>query len=82
MTIPTTTLTWTLDQLLPGQAAIVRQVGGRGSFRQRMSEMGLTAGAEIEMLQTAALGDPIEYRVDGTILALRRAEARVIVVER
>jgi len=83
MTTPTTvtTVIRTLDQLLPGQAAVVRQIGGRGDFRRRMSEIGLTAGAVIEMCSATALGDPIEYALNGRHLMLRRAEARVIVVE-
>lgn len=81
MTTPTTTLIRTLDQLLPGQVALIKQVGGRGTFRRRVSEMGLVAGAEIEMLNTAPMGDPIDYAIDGETISLRRAEARVIVVE-
>lgn len=83
MTTPTTitTVIRTLDQLLPGQTAVIKQIGGRGDFRRRMSEVGLTAGAVIEMLSATALGDPIEYLLNGRRLLLRRAEARVIVVE-
>ncbi len=83
MTTPTTitTVIRTLDQLLPGQTAVIKQIGGRGDFRRRMSEVGLTAGAMIEMLSATALGDPIEYLLNGRRLLLRRAEARVIVVE-
>ncbi|NPV67405.1 MAG: ferrous iron transport protein A [Anaerolineae bacterium] len=83
MTTPTTitTVIRTLDQLLPGQTAVIKQIGGRGDFRRRMSEVGLTAGAVIEMLSATTLGDPIEYLLNGRRLLLRRAEARVIVVE-
>lgn len=71
----------TLDQLLPGQHALVKQLGGRGDFRRRMERQGLTSGARIEMIKSAAMGDPIEYIVEGHPVTLRRAEARVIVVE-
>ncbi len=82
MTTPTITMMIrTLDQLLPGQTALVKQVGGRGVFRRRVMDMGITAGAEITMISTAPMGDPIEYKVNGYTLSLRRAEARVIVVE-
>jgi ferrous iron transport protein A len=70
----------TLDQLLPGQTATIQQIGGRGSFRRRVMDLGLINGAEIKMIQANPLGDPIEYAVDGYHLTLRRAEARVIVV--
>jgi Fe2+ transport system protein FeoA len=71
----------TLDQLLPGQAATIRQVGGRGTFRRRMSDIGLNAGTTIQMMGANPWGDPIEYSINGCVLTLRRAEARVIVVE-
>jgi Fe2+ transport system protein FeoA len=82
MTTPsTTTMIRTLDQLLPGQSAVIRQVGGRGVFRRRVADMGLVTGVEIEMIKTAPMGDPIEYSINDYHLTLRRAEARVIVVE-
>ncbi len=83
MTIPSTTtaVIRTLDQLLPGQTALVRQIGGRGDFRRRLMDMGLTPGSTIKMLQVTPMGDPIEYLVDGARLTLRRADARVIVVD-
>lgn len=83
MTAPPTSTTTlrTLDQLLPGQCATIKIVGGRGAFRRRVMDMGLVDGAEIEMVKTAPLGDPIEYKLEGYHLTLRRAEARVIVVE-
>lgn len=77
----TTTIIRTLDQLLPGQTATVKQIGGRGIFRQRVAELGLVPTAEITMLQSAPMGDPIEYAIEDERLTLRRAEARVIVVE-
>ncbi len=80
-TLTTTTTLRTLDQLLPGQHAIIKKVGGRGAFRRRVMDMGLVGGAEIEMVKKAPLGDPIEYKLKGYHLTLRRAEARVIVVE-
>lgn len=71
----------TLDHLLPGQSARVRRVGSRGAIRRRLMDMGVVRGAEIEMLKRAPLGDPIEYRVRGYHLSLRRAEARMIEIE-
>lgn len=81
MTTPLTTMIRTLDQLLPGQTAIVKQIGGRSNFRNRVMEMGLTPGAPIKMLHTAPMGDPIDYCIEEKQITLRRAEARVIVVE-
>lgn len=71
----------TLDQLTPGQAATVRKVGGEGAIRRRMLDMGLTTGAGIEMVKASPLGDPIEYKVRGYYLSLRKSEAQLIEIE-
>jgi Fe2+ transport system protein FeoA len=67
----------TLDQLRPGETA----VGGSGPLRRRLLDMGLVRGAAITMIKTAPLGDPVQYRVRGYHLALRRAEAHTITLE-
>ena len=71
----------TLDQLIPGQRATVKKVGGDNPIRRRIQEMGVTNGAGIEMVKSSPLGDPIEYKVRGLNLALRKEEARMIEVE-
>ncbi len=71
----------TLDQLSPGQAATVKKVGGDGPIRRRILDMGVTNGAGIEMVKASPLGDPVEYKVRGYSLSLRKAEARMIEVE-
>lgn len=71
----------TLDQLSPGQSAFVKKVGGEGPMRRRLLDMGLTSNTEIEMVKTSPLGDPIEYKVRGYNLSLRKTEAQMIEVE-
>jgi ferrous iron transport protein A len=43
--------------------------------------MGVTNGTSIEMVKASPLGDPVEYKVRGYSLSLRKAEARMIEVE-
>ena len=43
--------------------------------RQRLLEMGLTVGAEFEVVRFAPLGDPIDIKVRGYHLSLRKREA-------
>ncbi|MCS6843130.1 MAG: ferrous iron transport protein A [Caldilineales bacterium] len=74
------TRTKTLDQLLPGQSAQVRKVSGDGALRRRLMDMGLTAGTTVTVLKASPLGDPVEYRVRGYLLTLRKSEARLIEV--
>lgn len=71
----------TLDQLAPGQLAKVVKVGGDGAIRRRLMDMGLTQGVDIEMIKASPLGDPIEYKIRGYHLSLRKTEAATIEVE-
>jgi len=71
----------TLDKLVPGESGRVVKVNGRGAIRRRLADMGLTTGAEIEMVKLSPLGDPVEYRLRGYHLTLRKSEAKTIEVE-
>ena len=73
---PVAPIETTLDRLRPGHSGTIRHVGGNGALRQRYLEMGLTAGAEIKTERVAPLGDPIEFRIKGYRLSLRRKDAR------
>ncbi|AFL73918.1 FeoA family protein [Thiocystis violascens] len=55
---------------------------GGGAYRRKLLSMGLTPGVEIQVTRVAPLGDPVELRVRGTALSLRRNEASVLEVER
>ena len=65
----------TLDQLQPGQKARVDAVDGNDPLVQRILEMGLLEGDEIDVIGFAPLGDPMEIRLRDYRLSLRRAEA-------
>jgi ferrous iron transport protein A len=71
----------TLDELKPGQQAVVKRVGGSGSIRRRLMDMGLVSGVVIEILKTAPFGDPTEYKLRGYHLSLRKTEAHLVEVE-
>jgi ferrous iron transport protein A len=70
----------TLDQLDVGQRGAVREVRGEDALVQRLYEMGLFEGEEIEVIGFAPLGDPMEIRLRDYRLSLRRAEAAGIAV--
>ena len=69
-----------LDQLTTGQRAAVETIAGEDALVQRLLEMGLLEGEEIEVLGFAPLGDPMEIRLRDDRLSLRRAEAARITV--
>lgn len=75
------TSTYTLDQLLPGQSGRVTRVSGEGALRRRLMDMGLVAGVDVMLLKRAPLGDPLEYKLRGYHLSLRKSEAQTIQVD-
>jgi len=70
-----------LSELQVGRQGVVVRVGGEGSAKRRMMDMGLVPGAKVEVLRVAPLGDPIEFDVRGYGLSLRKSEAKSITVE-
>ncbi|MDY5612448.1 FeoA family protein [Dysosmobacter sp.] len=71
----------TLDTLPIGQQAVITAVGGEGALRCRLLDMGLIPKTTIRVEKIAPLGDPIELRVRGYALSLRKEDARNISVE-
>jgi ferrous iron transport protein A len=69
-----------LANLPIGAHARVISVNGTGTVARRLMEMGVVPGAEVRVIKAAPLGDPIEVRVRGYHLALRRTEAQTITV--
>jgi len=70
----------TLTDLPIGQNARVASVSGSSRVSRRLMEMGVVPGADIRVVKAAPFGDPIEVRVRGYSLAMRRNEADAIVV--
>jgi ferrous iron transport protein A len=67
-----------LDKLARGVEARVVSINGANAVARRLMEMGVVPGVPVRMIKAAPLGDPIEIRVRGYNLALRRAEAQSI----
>ncbi len=64
-----------LDQLRPGQRGRIESLAGNDPLTQRLMEMGLLEGEELEVIALAPLGDPLEIRLGDSRLSLRRGEA-------
>ena len=71
----------TLDTLPLNRDAIITAVGGEGPLRCRLLDMGLIPNTSVRVEKVAPLGDPIELRVRGYALSLRKEDARSIEVE-
>ena len=71
----------TLRDVKPKESARILKVGGSGSIRRRLMDMGIVTGSEVTVQRVAPLGDPIEIRLKGYNLTLRKEEAANILVE-
>jgi Fe2+ transport system protein FeoA len=70
-----------LDQLQTGQRARIDSIRGDDALVQRLLEMGLLEGEEVEVVGFAPLGDPMDIRLRDYRLSLRRSEAARIGVQ-
>jgi DtxR family Mn-dependent transcriptional regulator len=69
-----------LSDLSPGQKARVARIGGQGALRQRLLDLGILPDAPVDLERFGLGGDPVWIRCQGSQLALRRSEARSILV--
>lgn len=67
-----------LHELKPGEQGVVKGLLGGGAIFRRIVDMGVVPGAKIKVLKFAPLGDPIEIKVKGFNLTLRKQEAKMI----
>ena len=71
----------TLDALAVGKSGVIRRVGGEGALRCRLLDMGLIPKTKVKVNKVAPMGDPIELRLRGYVLTLRREDAAHIEIE-
>ncbi len=70
-----------LSELEPGEKGRIVKVGGSGPVHRRILDMGVVRDAEIEVVRVAPLGDPVELKIKGYNLSLRKSEAAAIDIE-
>lgn len=70
-----------LGDLKPGDRAYIERIEGGGALRRRMMDMGIVPGVEIEVIRCAPLGGPLQIRLKGYYLAMRRGESAKIKVK-
>jgi len=70
-----------LQALKPGEKGKIVRIDIRGGIRRRLVDIGVVSGTEVEVERVAPLGDPIEIRLKGFHLSLRKEDAAKIQVE-
>ena len=71
----------TLAEMAVGNSGTILSVGGEGTLRLRLLDMGLIPRTRVTVQKIAPLGDPIEIRIRGYELTLRVEEARKIEIK-
>ena len=66
----------TLASLQRGQKGVIQSIDTRDPMVQRLMVLGLVEGAEVEHSSSAIGGDPIEFRLFGSAISLRKEHAR------
>ena len=62
----------TIADLTPTQKAIIKRVQSESIWIQRLMTLGLVEGTEIEYVGAAIGGDPIEIKVNGASMSIRK----------
>lgn len=71
-----------LSELAIGSSAVVREFPKTGATFVRLREMGLLTGTKLTLVRAAPLGDPLEIKLRGYHLSLRKSEAEHVIVEK
>jgi len=71
----------TLDQLKPKAVGIVVELTNEGAERRRMIDLGLLPGTRVEVVMGNPLGDPRAYQIRGSVVALRREQAKQVYIK-
>ncbi|WP_296875468.1 ferrous iron transport protein A [Thomasclavelia sp.] len=71
----------TLKDVKKGETATVVKLHGDGAVKRRIMDMGITKNTDVLVRKVAPLGDPIEVKVRGYELSIRKADAAMIEVK-
>ena len=71
----------TLQDLRPGESGKILEYEA-GAITDRLMEMGMLPGSEVQVVRLAPLGDPIDLKIRGYHLSIRKAEAARIRISR
>lgn len=64
-----------LTKLRRGEKAIIVKIGRLGELKKRLTDMGITSGEVIKLERNAPLGDPQQFLIKGTGIAIRKEDA-------
>lgn len=71
-----------LTELKRGESAKIVKIGRIGELKKRLVDMGITSGELIKLERNAPLGDPQQYIIKGTGIAIRKEDAQDIEISK
>ena len=71
----------TLRDAKIGETVKVLKLDGEGAVKRRIMDMGITKGVDVFVRKVAPLGDPIEVTVRNYELSIRKADAKMILID-
>ncbi len=71
----------TLNEIMPGGFATVKEIITDGDIRRRLLDIGLIPGTRVECIGKSPGGDPKAFLVRGAVIAIRAEDAAGIAVE-
>ena len=69
-----------LNDIAPGQHAVVRRLQSTGSMRRRLLDIGLVENTDVECLGRSPGGDPSAFLIRGAVIAIRSEDCADILV--
>lgn len=69
-----------LSEMPIGTTGTVVKIGLTGLAKRRLMDLGFTPGTKIQVLRKSPAGDPTAYNLRGTTIALRKNEAKYILI--
>lgn len=70
----------TLDNLKPGEAAVVQSLNTKGSMRRRLLDIGLIKDTDVECIGRSPAGDPTAFMIRGAVIAIRSEDCCDILI--
>jgi len=70
-----------ISDLKPGDKGKIKKIEGSSNLRRKLLDMGIIPGSPFEIIKLAPLGDPVDVKIKGYHLSLRKEEAATVLVE-
>ena len=71
-----------MSELTEGESGIIKSIEHVCNMRRRLIDIGFSVGEQVTLLSRAPLGEPSAFYIKGSVIALRRGDAKLITVTR